>query len=89
MTLKYYIIASKYYVTIDTVKKVITVYKKDKHSEKLPGMEKYYLGSTILENIKYKSINISKISSSLYPKISKADIMDIQLGKDNIIRLSK
>jgi len=84
-----FIIAGKYYVNIDTLNKIITVYKKDKTSEKVPGIEKYYLGSTILENSKYKSISISKISLSKYPRVNKADNMDIILGNNKILRLSK
>ena len=89
MTEKRFIIASKYYVVINTSKKTVTVYKKDKYSEKEPGIDKYYLGSTVLENAKYKSVGVSTLTPSAYPKINKANIMEIQLANNKIIRLSK
>jgi hypothetical protein len=89
MVEKRYIIASKYYIVLNTTKKTITVYKKDKYSEKESGIDKYYLGSIILENAKYISVSVSQTTPSAYPRVNKASVMEIHLGKDKVIQLSK
>ena len=89
MVEKRYIIASKYYAVVNTTKKTVTVYKKDKYSEKEPGIDKYYLGSTVLENAKYASVGVSQATPSTYAGVSKASVMEIHIGKDKVVRLSK
>jgi hypothetical protein len=89
MPVKRFIVGKRFFVILDTTKHTLDISMKDEYSAKLAGLDKYYLGVRVLENVKkYNNYSANKKTKSNYPGIENVAVLDIEVGKKHIV-LSK